>query len=58
MSAQPAPRETIAVGDIRITYLPDGEASCSATALFPAGTPELWDAHRELFDADGRVGST
>ncbi|MFE3171959.1 MBL fold metallo-hydrolase [Amycolatopsis sp. NPDC059090] len=55
MSAQVSPRETIAVGDISITYLPDGEASVSETALFPAGTPELWNAHRELFDADGKL---
>ncbi|MET9262114.1 MBL fold metallo-hydrolase [Amycolatopsis sp. NPDC004079] len=55
MSAQVSPRETISVGDISITYLPDGEASVSETALFPAGTPELWNAHRELFDADGKL---
>ncbi|WP_409180760.1 MBL fold metallo-hydrolase [Amycolatopsis sp. VS8301801F10] len=55
MSAQASPRETICVGDIGISYLPDGEAVVSAAALFPAGTTELWDAHRELFDADGKL---
>lgn len=55
MSAHASPRETISVGDISITYLPDGEASVSETALFPAGTPELWNAHRELFDDDGKL---
>ncbi|RZT87326.1 glyoxylase-like metal-dependent hydrolase (beta-lactamase superfamily II) [Pseudonocardia sediminis] len=51
--ARPAPLESIAVGDIRITYLPDGDASVSAEAVFPAAGRELWAAHRELFDADG-----
>lgn len=55
MSAQAAARESIGVGDIRVTYLPDGEASVSATAMFPAGSQELWDAHRELFDADDKL---
>ncbi|MBB1152151.1 MBL fold metallo-hydrolase [Amycolatopsis dendrobii] len=55
MSAQASPRETVSVGDISISYLPDGEASVSAAALFPAGTPELWSAHPELFGADGKL---
>lgn len=55
MSAKPAALESIEVGDIQITYLPDGDASVSAAALFPTGTPELWDTHRELFDADGKL---
>lgn len=55
MSARPAPLESIDVGDIRVTYLPDGDASVSAEAVFPAGNTELWDAHRELFDDDGKL---
>ncbi|MEU7811167.1 MBL fold metallo-hydrolase [Pseudonocardia sp. NPDC049154] len=51
--ARPAPVESVDVGDIRITYLPDGDASVSAEAVFPTGSAELWEAHRELFDADG-----
>lgn len=53
MSAQPAPLESITVGDVRVTYLPDGSASVSAEAVFPAGNAELWNVHRELFDEDG-----
>ena len=53
MSAHAAPLESITVGDIRLTYLPDGDASVSAEAVFPAANKELWDAHRELFDDDG-----
>ncbi|MBC3191707.1 MBL fold metallo-hydrolase [Pseudonocardia sp. C8] len=55
MSATSAPRESVDVGDIRVTYLPDGEAAVAATALFPTSTPELWDLHRDLFDADGKL---
>ncbi|GAB3681310.1 MBL fold metallo-hydrolase [Saccharopolyspora tripterygii] len=55
MSAHAAPRETLNLGEIQVTYLPDGEASVSASALFPASTQELWDAHRDLFDADDRL---
>ncbi|GAA1393605.1 MBL fold metallo-hydrolase [Pseudonocardia kongjuensis] len=51
--ARSAPQESVDVGDIRITYLPDGDAVVSAEAVFPTGNAELWEAHRELFDADG-----
>lgn len=40
MSATSAPRESIDVGDIRVTYLPDGEAAVGANALFPTGTAQ------------------
>jgi glyoxylase-like metal-dependent hydrolase (beta-lactamase superfamily II) len=53
MSARPAPLESIDVGDIRVTHLPDGDVSISASAVFPAGSQELWDAHPDLFDDDG-----
>ncbi len=34
MAAQPASLESITVGDVQVTYLPDGDASVSETALF------------------------
>ena len=55
MPAQPAPLESIDVGDIKVTYLPDGDATLSAQTVFPAGNDELWNAHRELFDDDGKL---
>lgn len=55
MPAQPAPLESIDIGDIKVTYLPDGDATLSATTVFPASNDALWEAHRELFDADGRL---
>ncbi|MDT7704752.1 MAG: hypothetical protein QOG20_359 [Pseudonocardiales bacterium] len=55
MSARSAPLESIEVGDIRVTYLPDGEATLAATTVFPASNEALWEAHRELFDDDGKL---
>lgn len=58
MPARPAPLESIDVGDIRVTHLPDGDASFSASAMSPAGSQELWGAHPELFDDDGLMVTT
>jgi glyoxylase-like metal-dependent hydrolase (beta-lactamase superfamily II) len=55
MSARPAPLESIDVGDIKVTYLPDGDATVEAGTVFPASNEALWEAHRELFDADGKL---
>ncbi|HEV7471000.1 MAG: N-acyl homoserine lactonase [Pseudonocardia sp.] len=55
MSARPAPLESIDVGDIKVTYLPDGDATVEAGTVFPASNEALWGAHRELFDADGKL---
>jgi glyoxylase-like metal-dependent hydrolase (beta-lactamase superfamily II) len=55
MSARPAPVESIDVGDIRITYLRDGDAVGSATKIFPSSDDALWQAHRQFFDDDGQL---
>jgi glyoxylase-like metal-dependent hydrolase (beta-lactamase superfamily II) len=55
MSARPAPLESIDVGDIKVTYLPDGDATVEAGTVFPASNEALWAAHRELFDTDGKL---
>ncbi len=55
MVAQVASQESISIGDIRLTYLPDGEGHIAATGMFPASTPEAWEAHRQWLDDDGRV---
>jgi hypothetical protein len=36
----PARQSQIAVGDIRITYLPDGYTLLNPTAFLPVSTPE------------------
>ena len=48
-----APRQSIMVGDIRLTYLPDGETRLNPTAFFPASTEEGWRLHPEWLDGDG-----
>jgi glyoxylase-like metal-dependent hydrolase (beta-lactamase superfamily II) len=58
MGAQPCPVSSIDVGDIRITFLPDGEAHIVATAMFPASDQETWVAHRQWLDGDNRVVNT
>jgi glyoxylase-like metal-dependent hydrolase (beta-lactamase superfamily II) len=45
---------SIQVGDIRVTYLPDGEGAISPTITFPGSADSLWAAHKEFVDADGK----
>ncbi|MEJ2870436.1 MBL fold metallo-hydrolase [Actinomycetospora sp. OC33-EN08] len=55
MSASPAIAETLEVGDISITFVPDGRALVGGGALFPSSTEALWAVHPELFADDGRL---
>ncbi len=41
------------VGDIRVTFLPDGIHHVRPLAEYPGSTPELWASHAHLLDADG-----
>ena len=52
MAAVPAPLESIDVGDIKITYLPDGAANFDYS-VFPRTPGECWARHVEQ-TADGR----
>jgi glyoxylase-like metal-dependent hydrolase (beta-lactamase superfamily II) len=52
MTAVPAPSQSIEVGDIRVTYLPDGVAYFSYDA-FPDASDECWARHVSQ-TADGR----
>lgn len=52
--AQPAPLDSITVGDMKITYLPDGDGRMAPHIVFPAGDQDFWAAHREYLDEDGR----
>lgn len=56
-AARPAPSRTIAVGDISITYLPDGEGHFEPVGMFPASEsdPDGWKRHSRWLDDDGRV---
>lgn len=56
--AQPAPVQTIKVGDIAVTYLPDGEAHFVPSGMFPASHPEAWAEHVRWLDGDGRYVTT
>lgn len=60
MVAQPAPLQTIQVGEISVTFLPDGEAHFVPTGMFPASaeTAEAWAAHERWLDGDGRYLTT
>jgi glyoxylase-like metal-dependent hydrolase (beta-lactamase superfamily II) len=50
-----APLQTTMIGDIRVTYLPDGETRLVPTAFFPASTEEGWTLHPEWLDEEGRL---
>jgi glyoxylase-like metal-dependent hydrolase (beta-lactamase superfamily II) len=50
-----AQRQSIMIGDIRLTYLPDGETRLNPTAFFPASTEEGWRLHPEWLDGDGQL---
>lgn len=54
----PAPQSSIMVGDIRLTFLPDGEAYFSPTGMFPGTTDESWQAHRQWLNEEGRYVTT
>lgn len=53
--AQPASQKEITVGDIRVTYVPDGYGRIDKIAMFPGTTGEGWKLHPEWLDANGRV---
>lgn len=55
MPAQSSPLESVDIGDIRLTFLPDGDAFLNPTVVFPNSNQELWDAHPEYLADDGWV---
>jgi glyoxylase-like metal-dependent hydrolase (beta-lactamase superfamily II) len=56
---EPAGKASVRVGDIRLTYLPDGTARLDAARFYsPSMTPKEIDAHREYFDSEGRTVTT
>lgn len=51
----PASQSQITVGDIRITYLPDGYTLLNPTAFLPASTPEAWQLHKQWLNDAGQL---
>ncbi len=54
----PASQQQLTIGQIRITYLPDGYAFLNPTSVFPTSSTEDWQHYRRLLNDDGLlVGS-
>jgi glyoxylase-like metal-dependent hydrolase (beta-lactamase superfamily II) len=50
---QAASRAEVGVGDITVTYLPDGHAWLNPAVFFPASSPDGWATHAEFLDRRG-----
>jgi len=51
---QIAPLQTVSVGDIRVTFLPDGGGVVNPLALYPASNEAGWQPYQNLLDEDGK----
>ncbi|MGH3492396.1 MAG: MBL fold metallo-hydrolase [Sciscionella sp.] len=58
MVVAPAPQQSISVGDIRLTFLPDGEAYFAPQGMFPGTTEDAWLRHSEWLNEQGRYVTT
>lgn len=58
MVARPAGLASLAVGDIRLTLIPDGYHRADPVRTFPDSTTADWDAHPHLLDERGRIVMT
>jgi glyoxylase-like metal-dependent hydrolase (beta-lactamase superfamily II) len=54
MPAVSAPLESVQIGDVRLTWLPDGVGLFKASAFIPA-TDEQWQRHPDAIDAEGML---
>jgi len=50
--------QSIQVGDVKVTFLPDGGGIVDPLALYPASTQEGWQAYPELLNEDGKFLTT
>ena len=50
--------QAVEIGDIKVTYLPDGGGIVNPTALYPASDEAGWEKYPELLDAEGQVITT
>jgi glyoxylase-like metal-dependent hydrolase (beta-lactamase superfamily II) len=55
MPAVPAPLESVRLGDIRVTWLPDGVGRFKATAFVTPTTEEEWGRHPDAIDGEGMM---
>lgn len=55
MSATPAPFCQIDIGDISVTFVPDGYIYSDAVRSFPGSTPEMWSENAHLLNDNGLV---
>jgi hypothetical protein len=51
---QPADFSSITVGDIKVTFLPDGGGIVIPTAIYPASTEAGWKKHADLLNEEGK----
>ena len=56
--AQPAELSRVTVGDISVTYLPDGGGIVIPTALYPASDEAGWEHYEHLLDGEGKFITT
>lgn len=52
-NASDAPLSSLALGDVELTYLPDGIHHVEADKQFPTTPHGLWEKHQEVFDPAG-----
>lgn len=57
-NATPMSNATTMVGDIQLTGVVDGEGRFQPTKTFRGSTPEMWEQHQDLLDADGLLPFT
>lgn len=55
MTKPAAPFRSIDIGDIRITYLPDGACYLEPEVFMVGSSPEDWAQHKDWLDEKGRI---
>lgn len=53
-----APLQTVTIGEVKVTYLPDGGGIVEPLALYPASTAEGWTKYPHLLDEEGKFRTT
>ena len=50
--------QTVTVGNIKVTYLPDGGGITNPLAMYPASTEAGWQQYSELLSEEGKLLTT
>jgi glyoxylase-like metal-dependent hydrolase (beta-lactamase superfamily II) len=53
MTAREAPCSGLTLGDVRLTFVPDGSIRLPPVPMYDGGTSELFDANPHVLDAEG-----